>query len=93
MTFHTVDIDVIGPFICRQRKEEVKVYIFIITCAISRAIWLGITKIMQVDELKEKLSQFIFNHLRPSDIISDNARTFEEMAKWIKKIRINEKLQ
>ena len=53
---------------------------------------MGVTKTMEVDELKEKLNQFISNHIRPSEIISDNARTFGAMAKWIKKIRTSEKL-
>ena len=90
--FHMVGIDFIGPFICRKRKEEVKIYVIIITCALIRAVWLGVTKTMEVDELKGKLNQFISNHIRPSEIISDNARTFGAMAKWIKKIRKNEKL-
>ena len=47
---------------------------------------------MEVDELKEKLNQFISNHIRLSEIISDNARTFGAMAEWIKKIRTSEKL-
>ena len=68
-TFHTVGIDFIGPFICREREEEVKVYIIIITCALIRAIWLEVTKTMEVDELKEKLNQLISNHIRPSEII------------------------
>ena len=79
--FHTVGIDFIGPFICKEKKEEVKVYVIIITCALTRAIWLGVTKTMEVDELKGKLNRFISNHIRPSEIISDNARTFGAMAK------------
>ena len=90
--FHTVGIDFIGSFICRERKEEVKVYVIIITCALIRAVLLGVTKTMDVDELKEKLNQFISNHIRSSEIISDNARTFGAMAKWIKEIRTSEKL-
>ena len=90
--FHTVGIDFIGPFTCRERKEEVKVYVIIITCALIRAICLGVTKTMEVDELKEKLNQFISNQIRPSEIISNNARTFGTMAKWIKEIRTSEKL-
>ena len=42
--FHKVGIDFTGPFICRERKEEVKVYVIIITCALIRAIWLGVTR-------------------------------------------------
>ena len=91
--FHTVGIDFIGPFICRERKQEVKVYVVIITCALIRAVWLGVTKTMEVDELKEKLNQFISNHIRPSEIISADARTFGAMAKWIKKIRTSEKIR
>ena len=29
--------------------------------------------------------ELIANHIRPSEIISDNARTFGAIAKWIKK--------
>ena len=40
---------------------------------------------MEVDELKEKLNQFISNYI-------DNAITFGAMEKWINKIRTSEKL-
>ena len=90
--FHTAGVDFIGPFICYKRMQEVKTYLIIITCALTRAVWLGVTKIMEVDEFKDKLNQFISNCVRPAEIISDNAKTFGAMANWIKKIRSNEKL-
>ena len=90
--FHTAGVDFIGPFICYKRRQEVKTYLIIITCALTRAVWLGVTKTMEVDEFKDKPNQFISNCVRPAEIISDNAKTFGAMANWIKKITRNEKL-
>ena len=90
--FHTAGVDFIGPFICCKRRQKVKTYLIIITCALTRAVWLGVTKTMKVDEFKDKLNQFISNCVRPAEIISDNAKTFGAMANWIKRIRRNEKL-
>ena len=91
--FHTAGVDLIGPVICCKRRQEVKTYLIIITCALTRAVWLGVTKTMEVDEFKDKLNQFISNCVRPAEIISDNVKTFGAMANWIKRIRRNEKLQ
>ena len=36
--FHTAGVDFIGPFICYKRRQEVKAYLIIITCALTRAV-------------------------------------------------------
>ena len=68
-------------------KEARSKILIIITCALTRAVWLGVTKTMEVDEFKDKLNQFISNCVRPAETISDNAKTFGAMANRIKKIR------
>ena len=50
-------------------------------CKSTRAVWLGVTKNMEVDEFKDKLNQFISNFVRPAEMISDNdSKTFGAMA-------------
>ena len=90
--FHTTGVDFIGLFICCKRRQDVKTYLIIITCALTRAALLGVIKAMKVDEFQDKPNQFISNCVRPAEIISNNAKTFVAIANWIKRVQRNEKL-
>ena len=92
--FETTGIDFAGPITYKiLKKEQVKCYMLIFTCAASRTIHLEVTKSQRAEEFKEKQNAFITRRTRPKRIVSDNGAVFTTTAAWIKKIRKSEMLQ
>ena len=86
--FETTGVDFAGPFEYKISKGEFgKAYLALFTCAASRAIHLDLLKTMEADSFKRCLKEFFARRGNPNLMISDNAKTFETTAKWLKRIQ------
>ena len=63
-----------------------KVYITLFTCGVTRAIHLELVLDLSAEIFKQTLKKFAARRGTPSLIVSDNAKTFEATAKWLKKL-------
>ena len=92
--FQKCGVDFAGPLYVVQRKSMKKVYIILFTCAVTRAIYLELVPDLSVETFKQALKRFIIARREtPSFMISDNAKTFEATAKWLKKLYHNPMVQ
>ena len=66
-------------------------YIFLFTCAISRAVQLELTKTQTTEEFQRKLN--LARGTRPRVMVSDNASVLKSTATWMKNSRKSERLQ
>ena len=88
--FETTGLDFAGPFEYRVSKGEYgKAYLALFTCASSRAVYLDLLRSMEVTDFKRCFKEFVGRRGNPSLMVSDNAKTFESMSKWLKRIRNN----
>ena len=84
--FPTNVIGFAGPLIYKDRDQEMRGYIVILTCATTRAVHLKMSRSMLTEELKYTLKEFIARRGTPRTIISDNAKTFKAASNWLKTI-------
>ena len=92
--FERVGIDFAGPLFVRSEKGAMqKAYVMLISCAVTRGVYLALMKETTSDALKMELRKFIARRGAKSVIISDNAQSFRKTAKWVKKIVKKEDLQ
>ena len=75
-----------GSLIYKDRDQEMKGYIVILTCATTRAVHLKLSISMLTEELKCTLKEFMARHRTPRTIISDNVKTFKAASNWLKTI-------
>ena len=66
-------------------------YIFLFTCAISRAVQLELTKTQTTEEFQRKLN--LARGTRPRVMVSDNTSVLKSTATWMKNSRKSERLQ
>ena len=85
-------IDFVGPFTLKEKKQELKVYVIVFSCATSRGVCFTTTRTMGTSEFIARLNEFITVRSRPQEIVSDNASTFKAAAAWIKKLMQSEEL-
>ena len=69
-----------------NRNKEGKAYVVLYACALSRAMYLELTKTMETKEFISTLKRFIARKGRPLKIYSDNGRTFVAAAKWLRNV-------
>lgn len=72
-----VGIDFAGPFIVTQAGKDIKAYIIIFTCAVTRAVWLGDTEGLSAYDFLLALKRFVGRRGVPQILVSDNAKSFE----------------
>ena len=84
--FQTTGIDFAGPLIYKDRDQEMKGYIVILTCGTTRAVHLKLSRSMLTKELKYTLKEFIARRRTPRAIISDNAKTFKAASNCLQTI-------
>lgn len=86
--FETVGLDFAGPISYKiKKKVQGKCYVALYTCATSRAVHLDLLPDMTAEELKGSLTEFIARRGRPAMIVSDNAKTFVAIAKWLRNLK------
>ena len=79
-------VDYAGPFYLKRPKdsEEVKVWISLFTCCVTRAVHLELVSELSAVTFIRCLKRFTARRgVSPQRIVSDNARTFKAAAKAI----------
>ena len=67
-------------------------YIILYTCALTRAVHLGLCYGLTTQEFIYTFKEFITRRDKPDLVISDNAKTFEAAANWLKTLQEDEEL-
>ena len=94
LPFSVIGTDYAGPFICKTNgKRDIKVYLLLFTCSLTRAVHLEILPNQTTQEFIQALKRLIARRVRQKVIYSDNAKTFEKAAKWIKRVYKDEGTQ
>jgi hypothetical protein len=81
--FSTTVIDVTGPFYVSSRESDSsetknqKVYICLLICATTRALHLELVSNMSIPTFLQPFRRFVAQRGLPSEILSDNAKTFK----------------
>ena len=57
--FTYCEVDIFGPFLIKQRRNEIKRYAAMFTCMTSRAVHIGITYSLNSDSFKQALRRVI----------------------------------
>ena len=70
-----------------------KLYIVLFTCALTRAVHLGLCKSLTAQEFQFQLKEFITRRDRPDMMVSDNAKTFQTTDRWIKTLEKDDDFQ
>ena len=69
-----------------------KIYIILYTCALTRAVHLGLCLGLSTQEFIYSFKEFITRRDKPDLVISDNAKTFEAAARWLQTIKNDDDL-
>ena len=75
--FDHIGVDHCGPLYVKEGKKELKCYVLIITCAVTRAVHLELVADMSVQEFMLGFRKFVGRRGLPSFILSDNSLTFK----------------
>ncbi|XP_074645841.1 uncharacterized protein LOC141902099 [Tubulanus polymorphus] len=90
--FSVVGIDYTGALIVRTESSDAKVYICLITCAITRALHLELVTDLTCDAFLLAFRRFCARRSFPRIVYSDNASTvtcaFEELSNLFKSLKI-----
>nr|CAD2196659.1 unnamed protein product [Meloidogyne enterolobii] len=79
--FEFVGIDFLGPTTTNYASQNVKIWIIIICCMVTRGIYLEPTRDMSSLSVVNVLRRFISRRGKPRRILSDNAPTFIQVHK------------
>ena len=86
-------VDFAGPVkYLSKSKREMKAYIVLYACCLTRAVYLEILPNISVEEFIRSIQRLIARRGRLEKIFLDNGKTFVAAAKWLRKIRNDEKL-
>ena len=80
--FAVTGIDFVGPFTLKEKKQELKAYVIVFSCATSRGVHFTTTRTMETSEFIARLNEFIAVRSCPQEIASDNPSTFKAAAAW-----------
>ena len=87
MPFQVIGTDYAGPIYHRKRsKKESKAYILLFPCSLSRAVHLELTPNLTINGFIKCFKRLIARRGRPKTVYSDNAKTFQAAAKWLKQV-------
>ncbi|KIH60745.1 integrase core domain protein [Ancylostoma duodenale] len=76
--FQHVGLDLAGPLrVITEEKEEMKLWIALITCMVIRAVHLEVINNLSATQVIDALRRFVARRGRPQSIISDNATNFK----------------
>ena len=90
--FNVNGVDFAGPLVYRSGRGTGKAYVALFTCASTRAMHLKLCKDMTAEEFKRGLKEFVVRRGAPGLIVSDNAKTFQAMKKWLSTLQKDENL-
>ena len=93
MPFQVIGTDFVNPIHYRAKtKKEQKAYILIFSCSVSRAVHLELISNTTTKEFVKCLKRLVARRGKPTTIYSDNAKSFQAAAKWLKQIIKSEQL-
>ena len=93
--FSHVGLDFAGPLFAKDKstQTEVKVYVYLFTCASTRGLHLELTRGLDVDNFLLALRRFSARRGLPATVKSDNAKTFRAASKEVIKLTRSEEVQ
>ena len=74
--FHCTGVDLMGPLLVKQGKNNIKRYIVLFTCLAKRAVHLEIAQSLETNAFIQSFQRFISRRGKPSEIYSDNGTNF-----------------
>ena len=74
--FAVPGINFVSPFTLKEKKQELKAYFIVFSCATSRKALFTTTRTIETSEFIARLNEFITVRSHPQEIVSDNASTF-----------------
>ena len=87
-----IGVDYAGPIRCRGGRE-IKAYALLFACSLTRAVYIKVVTDMTVEQFIPCLKGLVARRGRPSNIYSDNAKTFisgaEKLKSMLKSERFN----
>ena len=90
--FDVIGIDFAGPIKHGGKcKTEEKAYVVLYSCCLTRGIFLEELPSLETGEFIKSFKRLIARRGRPSLVYSDNGSTFTAAAKWLKKVKEDEK--
>ena len=85
MSFQVTGTDYAGPIYYRTKsKKESKAYILPFSFSLSRTVHLELTPNLTTNEFIKCIKRLIERRGSPKTVYSDNAKTFQVAAKWLK---------
>ena len=75
--FSYIGLDYAGPLYVKGKQVEVKVWIALFTCAVSRALHLELVPDMTTEAFLRCFKRFTARRGTPLKIVSDNSKTFK----------------
>ena len=85
VVFTNVGVDYLGPFAVVHRVTEVKTYICLFTCLVTRAIHLEVAEDLSTDKCLTAIRRFIARRGQPRLFLSDNGSNFLGARKQIRR--------
>ncbi|XP_074645856.1 uncharacterized protein LOC141902115 [Tubulanus polymorphus] len=79
--FSSVGVDFAGPLLIKENGSEIKSYIALFTCMITRGIHLELTYSMNAEDFLMSFRRMMNRRGKPAIMYSDNAKTFKKSAK------------
>ena len=90
--FKVIGIDFAGPVKYRSKgKEGHKGYVVLYSCSVTRRAFLELLPSSETTDFIQSLKRFIARRGRPSKVYSDNGKTFDATANWLKWARTDER--
>ena len=76
----------------KMANREGKAYIILYACSLTRAVYLELLPSQDKNDFLQSLRRLIARRGRPQKIYSDYGKTFVAAAKWLKRIKNDERL-
>ena len=74
--FRSTGIDVAGPFYYKDRRNTIKIWVLLFTCALYRCVHLEPLASLDTDSFLMAFTRFVARRPRPEIVRSDNAGNF-----------------
>ena len=85
--FSRVGVNFAGPLYVKEKSGKMgKAYIALFSCCVTRALHLELVEDLSTETFRRCLRRFIAKRGMPMLIVSDNAKTFQETEKALKKL-------
>ena len=87
MSFQVIGKDYAGPIYYRTKsKKKSKAYILLVSCNLSRAVYLELTPNLTTNEFIKCFKPLTARRGRSNTVYSENAKTFQAAAKSLKQV-------